>query len=126
MALTAAQRRRLPRSAFAYAPRGAPRSQWRFPIPSKAQARRAGISEGQRQRNLRNAVSRSAQRHTRGTRTQVERVARRRAGATPKNPQRRRRRQPTAWRTSARPSLYTQRRHARYRRTNTRRRRRAR
>lgn len=39
MALTATQRRRLPRSAFAIPSRRA------YPIPTKAQARRAGISE---------------------------------------------------------------------------------
>lgn len=41
---------KLPRSAFAYAPRGAPRSEWRYPVPSKAQARAVHLSEADRYR----------------------------------------------------------------------------
>ena len=55
MALTAKQRNALPDSAFAY-----PR-QRRFPIPTKAQARRAGISERQRLGLHRNALARAGQ-----------------------------------------------------------------
>jgi hypothetical protein len=91
MALTAAQRRRLPRSAFLYAPAGAPRSRWRYPVPTKRQARRAGISEPQRQRIAKAAVSYSARRTTIGSRRRVEAIARRRAGATPARRRSRRR-----------------------------------
>lgn len=55
MALTARQRRRLPDSAFL------DRRHRRFPAPTAAQARRAGISEAQRVRTLRSALSRAAQ-----------------------------------------------------------------
>jgi len=55
MALTAKQRNRLPRSAFLD-----PRNR-RFPVPTKAQARHAGIGEQQRVRTLRNALARAAQ-----------------------------------------------------------------
>lgn len=41
---------KLPRSAFAYAPLGAPRSEWRYPVPSKAQARAVELSEADRYR----------------------------------------------------------------------------
>jgi hypothetical protein len=82
MALTARQRARLPRSAFLYAPRGAPRSRWRYPVPTRAQARRAGIGEVQRQRIAKAAVSYSAHRNTIGSRRRVEPIARARAGAT--------------------------------------------
>ena len=78
MALTAAQRRKLPRSAFVYAPKSAPRSAWRYPVPTAAQAKRAGISEASRQRIGRAAVSYSARRDTMGTRGRVQAVARRR------------------------------------------------
>ena len=47
MSLTSAQRRKLPRSAFVYAPKSAPRSSWKYPVPTRAQAKRAGISEGE-------------------------------------------------------------------------------
>jgi hypothetical protein len=64
MALTTAQRNRLPRSAFAL--HSGPRSNWRYPAPTKAQARRAGISEAQRARTHRAALSYGARRSTRG------------------------------------------------------------
>jgi 3,4-dihydroxy-2-butanone 4-phosphate synthase len=83
MALTAAQRRRLPRSAFAYAPAGTPRSRWRYPIPTRSQARRAGISEGQRRRTINSAKSYAAHRNTLGSPGQIQPVARRRRGAAP-------------------------------------------
>jgi hypothetical protein len=82
MALTARQRAKLPRSAFLYAPKGSPRSRWRYPVPTKAQARRAGIGEAQRQRIAKAAVSYSAHRNTIGSRRLVEPAARARAGAT--------------------------------------------
>jgi hypothetical protein len=52
----------------------------RFPIPSRGAARAIGISEGQRQRVLRNAAARSAQRHTAGTHRHVAPLARARSG----------------------------------------------
>jgi hypothetical protein len=67
MALTAAQRRKLPNSAFAYP------KQRKYPTPTKAQARRAGISEAQRVRTHRNALSRAAQRNTMGSARHVRR-----------------------------------------------------
>ena len=73
--LSAAQRRKLPDSAFAYPSRRA------FPVPTKAQAKRAGISEGQRQRILRNASARAAQPHTAGSHAHVQRKAKARSGA---------------------------------------------
>lgn len=55
MALSTRQRNALPASAFL------DRRNRRFPVPTKAQARRAGISEQQRVRTLRNALSRAGQ-----------------------------------------------------------------
>jgi hypothetical protein len=78
MALTAAQRAKLPRSAFAI--RGRTRSQDAYPLPTKAQARRAGISEPQRQRMLRAAAAYSARGNTRGSYSRIAPRARRRAG----------------------------------------------
>jgi hypothetical protein len=65
MALTTAQRNRLPRSAFVL--HSGPRSNWRYPTPTKAQARRAGISQAQRARTHRAALSYGARRSTRGS-----------------------------------------------------------
>jgi hypothetical protein len=65
MALTAKQRNALPSSAFVY-----PKSR-KYPVPTKAQARKAGISERQRQATHRNALSRAAQRNTSGTTSRV-------------------------------------------------------
>jgi len=82
VALTSRQRNALPRSAFVYAPKTAPRSQWRYPVPTKAQARKAGISETQRARTHRAALSYSARRTTMGSpRTVRSVVAKRHAGA---------------------------------------------
>jgi len=67
MALTARQRNRLPASAFL------DRRFRRFPVPTAAQARAAGISQAQRLRTLRNALSRAGQ-------AQPRRQARGRAG----------------------------------------------
>jgi hypothetical protein len=69
-ALTAAQRRRLPASAFAYP------SARKYPMPTKAQARRAGIGERQRIALHRNALSRANQRKTSGSYGHVANVAR--------------------------------------------------
>ena len=60
MALTAKQRNALPRSAFLDPARR------RFPVPTAAQARAAGIGEAQRLRTLRNALARAAQPQKRG------------------------------------------------------------
>lgn len=75
MALTAKQRSALPRSAFAIPSRRA------YPIPTKAQARRAGIPEAQRVRTVRNALARSAQPQTSSSYKRIAPVARKRAGA---------------------------------------------
>ena len=79
MALTAAQRRKLPRSAFVYAPKSAPRSSWKYPVPTRAQAKRAGISEGNRLRIARSAMSYAGRRSTSGTPARVGAVVHRRA-----------------------------------------------
>lgn len=82
MALSAAQRRKLPRSAFVYAPKSAPRSKWKYPVPTKAQARKAGISETSRAKIHKAALSYSAKRSTSGSHSTVRAVvARRNAGA---------------------------------------------
>jgi hypothetical protein len=76
MRLTAAQRNRLPASAFAYP------SQRKYPTPTKTQAKRAGISERQRAGIHRAALSYSARRDTTGSGRHVRSVvARRHAGA---------------------------------------------
>ena len=76
--LTAAQRNALPRSAF-LDPVGR-----RFPVPTKAQARTAHISEAQRLGILRNALARASQRQRPGakrvTPTAARAKVRRRAG----------------------------------------------
>jgi hypothetical protein len=80
MALTAAQRNRLPRSAFAL--KSGKRSNWRYPAPTKAEARRAGIGERQRAAMHRAALSYSARSNTRGSPSTVRaHVARRHQGA---------------------------------------------
>lgn len=60
MALTARQRNALPAGAFLD-----PKNR-RFPVPTKAQAQKARISEAQRVRTLRNALARAAQPQARG------------------------------------------------------------
>jgi len=82
MALTAKQRNALPRSAFAL-----PGSR-RYPMPTKAQARRAGISERQRLATHRNAVSRAAQRGTAGNVSKIRRIAATRTGGKVGKPRR--------------------------------------
>jgi hypothetical protein len=74
VALTAKQRNALPDSAFVY------RKSRKYPVPTKAQARKAGISERQRIGLHRNALSRAAQRHTMGTPSKVRSVVRKRHG----------------------------------------------
>ena len=75
MALSAAQRRKLPASAFAYP------SARKYPVPTKAQAKRAGISEKQRLGLHRNALARAAQSGTAGSYGHVAKhVSRRAAG----------------------------------------------
>ncbi len=71
MALTARQRNKLPRSAFLD-----PKNK-RFPAPTKAQARKAGIPETQRVKTLRNALSRAAQSQARGVKKVTPTLARR-------------------------------------------------
>src|SRR5262249_41248783 len=51
---------KLPRGAFAYAPKSAPRSQWKFPVPSKAQAKRSHLSEADRYRLHRGSLRAAA------------------------------------------------------------------
>jgi hypothetical protein len=80
MALSARQRAKLPRSAFVYAPKGSPRSAWKYPVPTKAQARKAGISEASRQRTHQAALSYSARRDTAGSPRRVRAVVTRRSG----------------------------------------------
>jgi hypothetical protein len=72
LALTAAQRNKLPSSAFAYP------KQRKYPIPTKKQAAKAGISERQRQGLLNNAKSRAAQHQTMGSIRTVGKKANRR------------------------------------------------
>jgi hypothetical protein len=83
MALTTKQRNALPDSAFI------DRRNRRFPVPTKAQARSAGISEAQRVRTLRNARARSAQRQASGvkkvTPAMTKRYVRKRGAGTVKS-----------------------------------------
>lgn len=81
MALTAKQRNKLPKSAFAYP------SQRKYPVPTKNQARKAGISETQRLGLHRNALSRAAQSGTSGS---YGRVAKKVAVRSPIKPSRKR------------------------------------
>jgi hypothetical protein len=76
MALTTRQRNRLPRSAFAYP------AQRAYPVPTRAQARAAGISERQRQQTHRAALSYSARSSTSGSYRHVSRVVARRSAGT--------------------------------------------
>jgi hypothetical protein len=74
MALTARQRNALPASAFAL------RKARKYPMPTKAQARRAGISERQRMGLHRNARSRAAQSKTASSLPHIRSVSRRNGG----------------------------------------------
>jgi hypothetical protein len=73
--LSARQRNKLPRSAFLDP------TNRRFPVPTKGQARTAGISESQRLGILRNALARSAQRQARGVKTVTPAMTRRKVAA---------------------------------------------
>ena len=85
MALTAAQRRKLPSSAFVY-----PTSR-KYPVPTKAQAKRAGISERQRLATHRAAKSYAARKTTSGTPAKVNAVVHKRGPLTPSKTKRKRR-----------------------------------
>ncbi len=82
MALTAKQRARLPASAFVY--HAGPRSNWKYPVPTKAQARKAGISETERIKVHRAAKSYAARGSTAGTPGRVNAVVHKRGPLTPK------------------------------------------
>jgi hypothetical protein len=86
MGLTAKQRAKLPPSAFAYPSKRA------YPVPTRAQAKKAGISERTRMGLIRNAPARAAQSGTMGSYAHVARIAHRRAGAPAKRRTTRRRR----------------------------------
>jgi len=72
MALTAKQRNKLPNSAFAYP------SQRKYPVPTKAQAAKAGISPSQNLRLHANARARAAQSGTMGSKSHVTAVSNKR------------------------------------------------
>ena len=72
MALTSKQRSKLPNSAFVYPSKRA------YPAPTKAQARKAGISESQRKRTLNSARSYGARKSTSGTSGRINKVTGRR------------------------------------------------
>jgi hypothetical protein len=74
MALTSKQRAKLPASAFVY-----PAAR-KYPVPTKAQARKAGISESQRLRLHRNALARSTNKATAGSYPTIARKVRARSG----------------------------------------------
>jgi hypothetical protein len=72
MALTSKQRKALPSSAFAY-----PKSR-KYPVPTAAQAKKAGISAKQNLNLHRNARSRAAQKGTSGTSARIKAVSNKR------------------------------------------------
>lgn len=74
MALTAAQRRALPPTAFVHKPT-ANRSTWKYPIPTPAMAKKVGISEKSRQQMIATAKAYSVRSNTASSRTKVNRVA---------------------------------------------------
>jgi hypothetical protein len=76
MALTSNQRSKLPPSAFVQ--HSGPRSNWKYPIPTKSQAAKAGISEAQRQRMHSTALAYSGRSNTASTKTAVSRVVNKR------------------------------------------------
>src|SRR5262245_22144039 len=88
MALTAKQRNALPPSAFVYP------STRKYPVPTKAQAKRAGISERQRLRIDRNALSRAAQRKTSGSYSTVAKKVKARGKVAPSRTRSKPRRSP--------------------------------
>jgi hypothetical protein len=76
MALTAKQRNALPDKAFAY-----PKKR-KYPVPTKSQAKKAGISEKQRLKIHRNALSRAAQKGTTGAYDTVLKLVHKRSGVS--------------------------------------------
>lgn len=76
MALTTKQRDALPDKAFAY-----PKKR-KYPVPTKAQAKKAGISEKQRLAIHRNALSRASQKGTSGTYDTVLTLVHKRSGVS--------------------------------------------
>ena len=74
MALSAKQRAKLPATAFAYPSKRA------YPVPTKNQAKKAGIGETQRLGLHRNALARAAQSGTTGSYGHVAKHVARRAG----------------------------------------------
>jgi len=77
MALTAKQRAKLPPSAFVY-----PKSR-SYPVPTKAQAKRAGISEAQRIATHKAAKAYAARSDTKGTSAKVNAVVHKRGPLKP-------------------------------------------
>jgi len=77
MALTAKQRSKLPDSAFVY-----PKSR-KYPVPTKTQAKKAGISERERVKIHRAAKSYAARKDTAGTPSKVNAVVHRRGPLKP-------------------------------------------
>lgn len=77
MALTAKQRKALPASAFVY--HSGPRSNWKYPVPTKAQACKAGISETQRKSIHSAAVAYSGRKNTAASKSRVSSVVKKRA-----------------------------------------------
>lgn len=74
MAITSKQRKKLPSSAFALP------GQRKYPMPTKSQAKKAGISEAQRVRLGKNALARSTNKRTAGSYPKIAKVARSRFG----------------------------------------------
>jgi hypothetical protein len=72
VALTSKQRNKLPKEAFVYS--SGPRSNWRYPVPTKAMAAKAGISERQRQNIHAAALTFAASSNTRGSHSTVKAV----------------------------------------------------
>jgi hypothetical protein len=81
VALTAKQRNALPKSAFVY--HAGPRSNWRYPVPTKTQAQKAGISEKTRVATHRAAKAYAARPSTRGTSAKVNAVVHKRGPLKP-------------------------------------------
>lgn len=74
MALTTEQRSALPDKAFAYP------KQRRYAVPTKKQAKKAGISEELRLQSHRDALARAAQRGAPGAHSKVAKKVKKRAG----------------------------------------------
>jgi hypothetical protein len=73
--LTAAQRAKIPKSEFAITP-GNNRSDWKYPMPSKATAKKIGMSETQRASVHQAAASYSARKDTAGSPAAIKRQGR--------------------------------------------------